>query len=157
MTLLSALMLAACDGAPETAQDNDAPPAAVESEAPAALLSEPPPVARQPSIPPPSTHVALNPGAYRADDITLSLSALRFELEAPGVGIGAEGRYEIINGVLELAATAGETGEIAFPLECRLSRVGPGIAFEDVASGSCGPLAELQFQRDTRPGALDAD
>ncbi|WP_372425361.1 hypothetical protein [Salinarimonas chemoclinalis] len=155
LALLLVLPLASCGDAPESEPEGDAPQEMVEAPAPA--LPEQLPVARQPSIPPPSAHIALNPGVYQADGITLGLSALRFELELPASGVSAEGSYEVINGVLQLTATAGETGDVGFPLECRLSRAGPSIALEDTEPGACGPLAGSLIQRDTRPGALDAD
>lgn len=143
--------LAACGEQTETAQSPDGEPP-VEAPAPEPTIAAEPPVSREPDIPPPSAHVALNPGLYRAEGVELSLSALRFELVISGEDVAAEGRYEIINGILSLSATAGETGDVTFPLECRLSRAGPSIAFDDAEDGSCGMLDGLRFQRETAPG-----
>jgi hypothetical protein len=150
---LATLLLAGCGDQPA---ETPPPPASetvtaepAEPETPA-VLGEPP-VAREPQIPPPSAQIALNPGTYTSDDVTLSLSALRFELEAPEQGVSAEGTYELINSILTLAVTQGETGEASFPLECLLSRAGPRILFEDFEDGSCGFLDGVSFQRETRP------
>jgi len=147
------LTLVACGEPTETAQSPQAePPVEEPAPAPEPVIATEPPVSRQPDIPPPSAHIALNPGLYRADEVELSLSALRFELAIPGRDIAAEGGYEVINGVLVLSATGGETGDVAFPLECQLVRAGPSIAFDDVEDGSCGVLDGLRFQRESRPG-----
>lgn len=149
---IACVALAACGEPADTAQAPEPEgPVAEATPAPEPTLATEPPVSRQPDIPPPSAHIALNPGIYRAEDIELSLSALRFELAMPAENVAAEGTYEVINGVLSLSATTGETGRIAFPLECRLSRAGPTIGFDDAADGSCGGLAGLRFQRETRP------
>ena len=151
IALVSAVcaLLAACGEPTETAE---APPpeASATEPTPAPTIATEPPVSRQPDIPPPSAHIALNPGLYQAEGVELELSALRFELDIPAESVAAEGSYEVVNGVLNLAATAGEMGNVEFPLECRLTRVGPAIAFDDVEDGSCGVLAGLRFQRETR-------
>jgi|GEM_PF-1342148 len=135
--------------APETTSGEATPP---ETAAPDSSTLAAPPVARQPRIPPPSSHIALNPGTYRADAVELTLSALRFELAAADRDVAAEGTYEIINSILTLTATTGETGDVGFPLSCLLSRAGPQILFEDFDDGSCGFLQGMLFQRETRPG-----
>jgi len=142
-------LLAACGEPTETAETP--PPEAPAAEpTPAPTIAAEPPVSREPDIPPPSAHIALNPGLYQAEGVDLELSALRFELDIPAEDVAAEGSYEVVNGVLNLAATAGETGDLDFPLECRLSRVGPAIAFDDAEDGSCGVLSGFRFQRETR-------
>lgn len=158
---LTTSILAACG---EPVEDNatappvdPAPSVELTPEAAPPVALDEPAVARRPSIPPPSAHVALNPGLYGGDGIELSLSALRFSLEAPEHGVSANGSYEVINGILSLAATAGETADVDFPLECRLTRSGPQIALDDVDEGSCGFLAGTLLERDTRPAITRPD
>ena len=154
LAVAACLTLVACGEPTETASVAASRASGPRSRRPppSPVIATEPPVSRQPDIPPPSAHIALNPGLYRADEVELSLSALRFELAIPGRDIAAEGGYEVINGVLVLSATGGETGDVAFPLECQLVRAGPSIAFDDVEDGSCGVLDGLRFQRESRPG-----
>ena len=84
---------------------------------------------RAPDIPPPSAHIALNPGLYQAEGVDLDLSALPFRSSTfprgtspPRAATGRQRRSGT-------SPPPPADGDLDFPLECRLSRVGPAIAF----------------------------
>ena len=109
-------------------------------------------MSRQPHIPPPSAHIALNPWLYQAEGVELELSGLRFELDIPAESVAAppEGSYEVVNGVLNLAATGGEMGNVAFRWNAASPESGRRSRSTTSEDGSCGVLAGLRFQRETR-------